>query len=144
MIKIISSSNQNNTDGLKQTRMVNESIKSKPSILSRHDPHESETSTTKSTPMLGTAQLSLPNHPALVSGCVGTTCYPHMADVKLILTDGELSANSTILASISPYLKKLLQEAWTDDDSHWVRDEYPMISLPDVSKHQMGLLLSLL
>eukprot|EP00090_Calanus_glacialis_P022754 TRINITY_DN35053_c0_g1_i1.p1 TRINITY_DN35053_c0_g1~~TRINITY_DN35053_c0_g1_i1.p1 ORF type:complete len:792 (-),score=164.67 TRINITY_DN35053_c0_g1_i1:386-2689(-) len=116
--------------------------KSKPAILSRTEPQPD--TLPKTTPMLGTAQLSLPNHPALVSGSVGNTGYQNTADIQLILADGELSANSMVLASISPYLKKLLKEAWTDNTGQWVRDEFPVISLPEVSKHQMGLLLSLL
>ena len=150
MIKIVSSNHQNlkrrkHSSDIEDAAESKEAItttKMKPAILSRAE--QQLESVPQSTPMLGTAQLSLPDHPALVSGSVNSPSYQKTADIQMILSDGELSANSMILASISPYLKKLLKEAWTENEGQWVRDEYPVISLPDVSTHQMKLLLSLL
>ena len=62
----------------------------------------------------------------------------------MILSDGELVADSLVLAGVSPFLKQLLQEAVEGSPGDWVRDEFPVLFIPDVSKQQMKALLSLL
>ena len=116
--------------------------KSKPSILSRPDSLETTAgggSGSGSSPMPGRAQLSLPDHPGVISAAVGGA-----GDARLLLADGELTACSALLATVSPFLRQLLLEAARPGPADWVRDEFPVLSLPDVSRHQMELLLSLL
>ena len=58
-------------------------------------------------------------------------------DVRLVLRDGTLQSHRLLLAGVSPLLRRLLQEGEDDEDES-------CISLPDVSKHLMSLLLNLL
>ena len=54
-----------------------------------------------------------------------------------MLRDGTLQSHRLLLAGVSPLLRRLLQEGEDDEDES-------CISLPDVSKHLMSLLLDLL
>ena len=58
-------------------------------------------------------------------------------DVRIMLSDGTLLSHRLLLAGVSPLLRRLLQEGEEDE-------EESCISLPDVSKRLMSLLLNLL
>lgn len=95
------------------------------------------------TQMLGTAELSLPEHRSLVTDSLAAR-LGQTAEVTLKLADGQLTADALILAGVSPFLKSLLREALFLDPGDWVRDECPVLLLPDVTVSEMRILLSLL
>ena len=68
------------------------------------------------------------------------------SDCTIVCSDGRVSVHSLVLCGMSPFLKRLLKEAWPSDGaaSDWVRDEHPVVSLPDVAVADLTLLLALL
>ena len=97
--------------------------------------------------MLGSAELNLPEHSAIIAERLGQVHQRSgSSDIRLLLSDGELVADSLVLAGVSPFLKQLLQEAveGSPGEPDWVRDEFPVLFIPDISRQQMKVLLSLL
>ena len=95
------------------------------------------------TQMLGTAELTLAEHRSLVTDSLAAR-LGQSAEVTLRLADGQLTADALILAGVSPFLKSLLLEALFPGHGDWVRDEFPVLFLPDVTVSEMRILLSLL
>ena len=95
------------------------------------------------TQMLGTAELTLPEHRSLVTDSIAAR-LGQSTEVTLRLADGQLTADALILAGVSPFLKSLLLEALFLEPGDWVRDECPVLLLPDVTMSEMRILLSLL
>ena len=93
----------------------------------------------------GSAELNLPEHSAILAERLGQLHQRQSSDIRLVLSDGHLLADSIVLAGVSPFLKQVLQEALEGGPGEgWVRDEFPVIFLPDISRQQMKVLLSLL
>ena len=96
--------------------------------------------------ILGSAELNLPEHSAILTERLGQLHQSQRtSDIRLVLSDGDLRADSIVLAGVSPFLKILLQEALEGGGpGDWVRDEAPVLFLPDISRQQMKVLLGLL
>ena len=94
----------------------------------------------------GSAELNLPEHSAILAERLAQLHQRQTSEIRLVLSDGDLLADSIVLAGVSPFLKQLLQEAVEGGPGEpgWVRDEFPVLFLPDVSRQQMKVLLSLL
>ena len=109
---------------------------------------DSQHLTEKPLNILGSAELNLPEHKSIIADRLGQIHQRSLtsSDIRLILSDGELVADSLVLAGVSPFLKQLLQEALEGGpgDTGWVRDQFPVLFLPEVSKQQMKVLLTLL
>ena len=135
---------------------IDNSTKSKPSILSRSgsDPKEKTgvggnvaPDRSRMTQMLGSAELSLPEHTTLLSECLSSRFSrtpPVISEIQLRLRDGVQVVDALVLAGVSPFLKQLLQESLDIQPGDWVRDEFPVLHLPDVTVHEMEILLRLL
>ena len=120
----------------------------KPSILSSKglEVTRSEEAGEKPLHISGSAELNLPEHSAILAERLGQLHQRQTSDIRLVLSDGDLQADSIVLAGVSPFLKQLLQEALerSGPGDSWVRDEFPVLFLPDISRQQMKVLLSLL
>merc|ERR1712098_659266 len=94
------------------------------------------------TKMLGSAELVLPEHGVLISDCLKHTRGAR--ELKITCADGHVFTCVMALASVSPFLRQILLESLSYCPGDWVRDEFPVLVLPDVTTRQMSILLSLL